>query len=177
MLILALAHDLGKMPHVFRSMSESHEKASLRVLDGIPYFNSLPFAEEIREAILEHHSESPRTRLGRMLRNADDCARAYEIDEDRAIELELWEMLSEVEATFVAQSEKDFCRVIYPYFMDREKLESLRYNLRAYDNSEELVADVERILRQPPYLFSDAYRVGTVIADIAGGTLRADGRL
>lgn len=172
LLVLALAHDLGKMPHATTLITEPHERASLRVLDEIHGFYGLAYAEEIREAILEHHSESPKTCLGLKLRNADRSVRYYEVDEDSTLEEEWLEMTQIVEDSLVTQPLPAFCREIYPYFMDHKKLELLQYNLQAYDSAHELAADMKRILRLPAYLSSEAFKLGAVILDIAGGTFR-----
>lgn len=177
LLIASIAHDLGKMPHIRKFETESHIEASMRVLDSIPCFESLPYAGQIRKAIREHHCSNPETFLGKKLRNADHHARSCELASDSSIENDKWKMRLHLEEFSVEPTMKNICLAIYPYFMHFSELESLRDNLTAYERSADLVKDLERIIRQPQFLFNDAFRVGAAIADIAGAALGTKNRL
>lgn len=173
LLVLALAHDLGKIPKFSALPSDSHEQACLRALKEINDFYLLPYNGEIKEAICDHNGTSkPKTRLGLRLTKADEDARFWELYEDREIEEELQKITSMVSESLTAQQPAEFCRAIYPYFLDPNKLESLRYHLNAYIQANELVADLERIIKLPAYLYSEAFKVGTVIYDFGGGAFR-----
>ncbi len=172
LLIASLAHDLGRMPHISKSENESHAQVSVRVLNNISGFDRLPYASDIRKAIQEHHDSCPATPLGMKLHTADHDARRFELTADSICEYVKWEMGSRVDAFSVRPTIYEICRAIYPYFMDLAELELLRDSLTACKNSADLVKDLERILRQPQFLFNDAFRVGAAIADIAGATLR-----
>jgi hypothetical protein len=81
-LIAALAHDLGKIPKYrkqYYSLGD-HAFISMTVLEGIQGFKELIYAEEILQAVRDHHLK-PKNFLGEKLKEADTKARRRELVE------------------------------------------------------------------------------------------------
>jgi hypothetical protein len=81
-LIAALAHDIGKIPKYrkqYYSLGD-HAFISMTVLEGIPGFKELIYADEILQAVRDHHLK-PKTFVGEKLKEADTKARRRELVE------------------------------------------------------------------------------------------------
>ena len=81
-LITALAHDLGKIPKYrkqYYSLGD-HAFISMTVLEGIQGFKELIYADEILQAVRDHHLK-PKNFLGEKLKEADTKARRRELIE------------------------------------------------------------------------------------------------
>ena len=81
-LIAALAHDLGKIPKYrkqYYSLGD-HAFISMTVLEGIQGFKELIYADEILQAVRDHHLK-PKNFLGEKLKEADTKARRRELIE------------------------------------------------------------------------------------------------
>ena len=81
-LIAALAHDLGKIPKYrkqYYSLGD-HAFISITVLEGIQGFKELIYADEILQAVRDHHLK-PKNFLGEKLKEADTKARRRELVE------------------------------------------------------------------------------------------------
>lgn len=81
-LIAALAHDLGKIPKYrkqYYSLGD-HAFISMTVLEGIQGFKELIYADEILQAVRDHHLK-PKNFLGEKLKEADTKARRRELVE------------------------------------------------------------------------------------------------
>ena len=79
--ITGLAHDLGKLPShqdVFYS-SGDHPFIAPIILESIAPFMKLTYAQDVMEAIRQHHRPQPETDLGKRLKNADQLCRNHEI--------------------------------------------------------------------------------------------------
>jgi len=82
-LVLAcLSHDLGKIPGYFARLYTlgDHPVISAAVLDQIHGFKELPFAEEVRQAVINHH-RTGKGKLVELLKKADRNARRKELAE------------------------------------------------------------------------------------------------
>ena len=82
-LVLAcLSHDLGKIPKYFSEFYTlgDHPLISVMILENIHGFRELPFAEEVRQAVANHH-RAGRGKLLELLKQADRKARRKEITE------------------------------------------------------------------------------------------------
>lgn len=82
LLIAALSHDLGKIPEYlpkFYTLGD-HPLISVVVLEEIPGFKDLPFAEEVKQAVASHH-RAGKGKLVELLKQADKNARKREISE------------------------------------------------------------------------------------------------
>ena len=66
----------------------------------------------------------------------------------------------------------DLCRATYPLFLDLGDLDNLYLDLDQSGIVPAMVKDLKRILDFMQQLSGDAFVVGTVLADIAGGTPR-----
>ncbi|QOX80779.1 HD domain-containing protein (plasmid) [Trichlorobacter lovleyi] len=81
--IAALAHDLGKLPAYYDKMyaTGDHKMLGISVLDGMPKFKGLQYADDILVAIRRHHDtldkEAPF--LVSTLKDADQSARRNEL--------------------------------------------------------------------------------------------------
>jgi hypothetical protein len=81
-LIAALGHDLGKIPKYrkqYYSLGD-HAFISMTVLEGIQGFKELIYADEILQAVRDHHLK-PKNFLGEKLKEADTKARRRELIE------------------------------------------------------------------------------------------------
>jgi len=81
-LIVALGHDLGKIPKYrkqYYSLGD-HAFISMTVLEGIQGFKELIYADEILQAVRDHHLK-PKNFLGEKLKEADTKARRRELIE------------------------------------------------------------------------------------------------
>jgi hypothetical protein len=81
-LIAALAHDLGKIPKYrkqYYSLGD-HAFISMTVLEGIQGFKDLIYADEVLQAVRDHHLK-PKNFLGEKLKEADTKARRRELIE------------------------------------------------------------------------------------------------
>jgi hypothetical protein len=81
-LIAALAHDLGKIPKYrkqYYSLGD-HAFISMTVLEGIQGFKELIYADEVLQAVRDHHLK-PKNFLGEKLKEADTKARRRELVE------------------------------------------------------------------------------------------------
>jgi len=80
--LACLAHDLGKIPEYFAELYTlgDHPIISAAVLDQIPGFKDLPFAEEVRQAIVNHH-RTGKGKLVELLKQADRTARRRELSQ------------------------------------------------------------------------------------------------
>ena len=82
LLIAALSHDLGKIPEYLSKLYSlgDHPLISVVVLEEIPGFKDLSFAEEVKQAVANHH-RAGRGKLTELLKQADKNARKREISE------------------------------------------------------------------------------------------------
>jgi hypothetical protein len=81
-LIAALAHDIGKIPKYrkqYYSLGD-HAFISMTVLESIQGFKDLVYADEILQAVRDHHLK-PKTFIGEKLKEADTRARRRELVE------------------------------------------------------------------------------------------------
>lgn len=78
--IAALAHDLGKVPHIYERyhLSGTHAFASAVTIEGLPAVRGLTFFAELKEAVRLHHSAGDEM-LAKLLREADHGARRKEV--------------------------------------------------------------------------------------------------
>jgi len=80
-IITGLAHDLGKLPshqEVFYSTGD-HPFIAPIILESIASFMKLSYAQDVMEAIRQHHRPQPETDLAKRLKNADQICRNHEI--------------------------------------------------------------------------------------------------
>lgn len=79
-LIIALGHDLGKLPCYYNKIYKSGDHATLstNILNGIPEYAGLSNRNELNQVIKGHHLMVPDTRLTAQLKVADGEARAIE---------------------------------------------------------------------------------------------------
>ena len=82
-IIAGLAHDLGKIPAYqgVLYVTGDHPLIAQIVLEKIDPFGRLTYAEEVLDAILQHHRAQPESDLGKKLKNADQACRNREIAE------------------------------------------------------------------------------------------------
>jgi membrane-bound metal-dependent hydrolase YbcI (DUF457 family) len=80
LLLSALGHDLGKMQGFDKAMYSmgDHPKISIVALNSIPGFDSLPYKDDVEQAILNHHRTGGGD-LADYLREADRNARKKEL--------------------------------------------------------------------------------------------------
>ena len=79
--ITGLAHDLGKLPShqdVFYKTGD-HPFIAPIILESIAPFMKLTYAQDVMEAIRQHHRPQPETDLSKRLKNADQICRNHEI--------------------------------------------------------------------------------------------------
>jgi hypothetical protein len=79
--ITGLAHDLGKLPSYQEPMycTGDHPLIAPTVLEKIKSFRQLTYAEEVTDAVRQHHRAQPESDLGKRLKSADQTCRAREI--------------------------------------------------------------------------------------------------
>jgi hypothetical protein len=79
--ITGLAHDLGKLPSYQEPMycTGDHPLIAPTVLEKIESYRQLTFAEEVTDAVRQHHRAQPESDLGKRLKSADQACRAREI--------------------------------------------------------------------------------------------------
>jgi len=79
--ITGLAHDLGKLPSYQEAMycTGDHPLIAPTVLEKIEAFRELTCAEEVRDAVRQHHRAQPESDLGKRLKGADQTCRTREI--------------------------------------------------------------------------------------------------
>ncbi|MRR59263.1 MAG: HD domain-containing protein, partial [Deltaproteobacteria bacterium] len=79
-LIIALGHDLGKIPRYYQKLYKSgdHPALSTNILNGIPEYASLPNRTELSRVIMGHHFLVPGSPLAEQLKAADGEARTVE---------------------------------------------------------------------------------------------------
>jgi hypothetical protein len=79
--ITGLAHDLGKLPShqdLFYKTGD-HPFIAPIILDAMESFKKLNYAQDVMEAIRQHHRPQPETDLGKRLKDADQACRNHEI--------------------------------------------------------------------------------------------------
>ena len=79
--ITGLAHDLGKLPSYQEAMycTGDHPLIAPTVLEKIESFRNLTYAEEVTDAVRQHHRAQPESDLGKRLKSADQICRTREI--------------------------------------------------------------------------------------------------
>jgi hypothetical protein len=79
--IAALAHDLGKLPSYQESLyaTGDHPYIASIVLGNVATFQGLAYADEVIEAVRQHHRPEPGLDLARKLKVADQASRSMEI--------------------------------------------------------------------------------------------------
>lgn len=79
--ITGLAHDLGKLPSYQEAMycTGDHPLVAPTVLEKIESFRQLTYAEEVIDAVRQHHRAQPESDLGKRLKCADQICRTREI--------------------------------------------------------------------------------------------------
>ncbi|MRR06225.1 MAG: hypothetical protein EG828_04675, partial [Deltaproteobacteria bacterium] len=79
--ITGLAHDLGKLPSYQEPMycTGDHPLIAPTVLEKIEPFRQLTYAEEVTDAVRQHHRAQPESELGKRLKSADQTCRTREI--------------------------------------------------------------------------------------------------
>ncbi|ANA41744.1 hypothetical protein A2G06_16510 (plasmid) [Geobacter anodireducens] len=79
-LIIALGHDLGKIPRYYQKLYKSgdHPALSTNILNGIQEYASLPNRNELSRVIMGHHFLVPGSPLAEQLKAADGEARTIE---------------------------------------------------------------------------------------------------
>lgn len=79
--ITGLAHDLGKLPSYQEPMycTGDHPLIAPTVLEKIESFRQLTYAEEVTDAVRQHHRAQPESDLGKRLKSADQTCRTREI--------------------------------------------------------------------------------------------------
>ncbi len=79
--IAALAHDLGKLPSYQESLyaTGDHPYIASIVLGNIETFQDLAYADEVIEAVRQHHRPEPELELAQKLKAADQTSRSREI--------------------------------------------------------------------------------------------------
>lgn len=80
-IIAGLAHDLGKLPSFQEVMycTGDHPLIAPTVLEKIEAFRELTYAEEVTDAVRQHHRAQPESDLGKRLKSADQTCRTREI--------------------------------------------------------------------------------------------------
>lgn len=80
-IIVALGHDLGKMPqwHERGYRTGDHPKISTMALDGIHEYSKLPNHTELSTIIMEHHLINPSNPLTALLKECDGITRNKEL--------------------------------------------------------------------------------------------------
>lgn len=79
--ITGLSHDLGKIPTYQEAMycTGDHPLIAPTVLEKIESFRNLTYAEEVTDAVRQHHRAQPESDLGKRLKSADQICRTKEI--------------------------------------------------------------------------------------------------
>lgn len=79
--ITGLAHDLGKLPSYQEPMycTGDHPLIAPTILEKIESYRQLTFAEEVTDAVRQHHRAQPESDLGKRLKSADQICRTREI--------------------------------------------------------------------------------------------------
>lgn len=79
-LIIALGHDLGKIPRYYQKLYKSgdHPALSTNILNGIPEYAALVNRTELSRVIMGHHFLVPGSPLAEQLKAADGEARTVE---------------------------------------------------------------------------------------------------
>ena len=79
--ITGLAHDLGKLPTYQEAMycTGDHPLIAPTVLEKIESFRNLTYAEEVADAVRQHHRAQPESDLAKRLKSADQICRTREI--------------------------------------------------------------------------------------------------
>ena len=79
--ITGLAHDLGKLPSYQEAMycTGDHPLIAPTILEKIESFRNLTYAEEVTDAVRQHHRAQPESDLGKRLKSADQICRTREI--------------------------------------------------------------------------------------------------
>lgn len=79
--ITGLAHDLGKLPSYQEPMycTGDHPLIAPTILEKIESYRQLTFAEEVTDAVRQHHRAQPESDLGKRLKSADQACRTREI--------------------------------------------------------------------------------------------------
>jgi HD domain-containing protein len=80
-LIVALAHDVGKIPefHIGGYSTSDHPLISMYFLRGIPEFNRLPNSAELLDAVRNHHFPVKEHTIAAILKDADQEVRKNEL--------------------------------------------------------------------------------------------------
>jgi len=80
-IIAALAHDLGKLPSYQASLyaTGDHPYIASIVLGSITTFQDLAYADEVVDAVRQHHRPEPELELAQKLKAADQTSRSKEI--------------------------------------------------------------------------------------------------
>lgn len=88
-IIIALGHDLGKIPRVYghHYNTGNHPILSRFLLDRLPHYPALLNREEIAKIIEEHHLPGSKEKLAQLLRQSDTEARKEELS--RAINAQI----------------------------------------------------------------------------------------
>jgi hypothetical protein len=79
--ITGLAHDLGKLTSYQEAMycTGDHPLIAPTVLEKIESFRNLTYAEEVADAVRQHHRAQPESDLAKRLKSADQICRTREI--------------------------------------------------------------------------------------------------
>ncbi|MRR58328.1 MAG: HD domain-containing protein [Deltaproteobacteria bacterium] len=79
--ITGLSHDLGKLPSYQEAMycTGDHPLIAPTVLEKIDSFRKLTYADEVTDAVRQHHRAQPESDLGKKLKSADQTCRNKEI--------------------------------------------------------------------------------------------------
>jgi hypothetical protein len=79
--ITGLSHDLGKLPSYQEAMycTGDHPLIAPTILEKIDSFRKLTYAEEVIDAVRQHHRAQPESDLGKKLKSADQTCRNKEI--------------------------------------------------------------------------------------------------
>jgi len=90
-LLAGLGHDLGKIPAYQDALYRTgdHPVLSLIVLNRIPGYESMSNADDVSQAIRQHHQLAPETPLGIALKKADKKTRLEEISRMSSVEKDL----------------------------------------------------------------------------------------
>ena len=82
LIIVALAHDLGKLPSLRWATYSTGDHALLSVtaMENIPGMSTLSYSDELMRAVRDHH-RTPKEQLTKKLKDADHKARSMEMSE------------------------------------------------------------------------------------------------
>ena len=91
--IVALAHDLGKIPkwHNGRYRTGDHPTLSTIILDEIPEFAGLQNYIDLRNAVSEHHLITTKNTMASKLKECDAVVRSLELSQMGALRVEAME--------------------------------------------------------------------------------------